>query len=391
MASFNGSTAFDSPSGDITLNNTGALAVTGLSAGNNARLTNNGAVSVTGGWFSFGETDIATTGGNLTVMSSLSSSRAMELDVGGTLTVSANGPQTAQVITNNGGQTISAQAVEVVAQNGGFATITNIAGGEQRITVSGGGTSAGLDVHTAASGGFAEIRQQDAGFAQTVAVTGGDHINVNGRSGFATIGASGVQDISTTGSGANAITIGSVGARGGSIIAALHQTVTAGLAGEHGSISIVGPDVASTLAGLVSNPVAGGTQTVSTSGTIRVTGGRAAPQLGNFQSGIFHNGSGLQSDQCGAHRAARRAERRQQRRIYSVLGGGVPANAGAQMINVTGDISIAGDAGGNAAISNLGDSSRRSLPTTFTSPTQRAVGTTAEPSSPGRSRRFTPR
>ena len=138
-------------------------------------------------------------------------------------------------------------------------------------------------MHTAASGGFAEIRQQDAGFAQTVAVTGGDHINVNGRSGFATIGA--VQDISTTGSGANAITIGSVGARGGSIIAALHQTVTAGLAGEHGSISIVGPDVASTLAGLVSNPVAGGTQTVSTSGTIRVTGGRAAPQLGNFQLG----------------------------------------------------------------------------------------------------------
>ena len=352
VQSFNGSTGFD---GDLSLNNTGALTITGLSAGGDFALTNSGAVSVTGLSSSFGAMDIATSGGNLSLTSSLSSGGPTTLDIGGTLTLSANGPQTAQLITNNGGQDITAHAVEVVAQNGGFATINNVAGGEQKITVSGSGMSAGLDVHTQASGGFAEIRQQAAGFAQTIAVNGGDHINVNGTGGFATIGAGGVQDISITGTGANAITIGSVGARGGSNIAALHQTVTAGLAGEQGSISIVGPDVASTLAGLVSNPVAGGTQTVSTSGTIRVTGGRAAPQLGNFQSGIFHNGSGLQTINAtrielqggpsGANNGA----------FISVLGGGVAANAGAQMINVTGDISIAGGAGGNAAISNLGN------------------------------------
>ena len=101
--------------------------MTGLSAGNNARLTNSGcSVSVTGGWFSFGETDIATTGGNLTVMSSLSSSRAMELDVGSPRRSALTDRRSAQLNASSGGQTITAQSVEVVAQNGGLATITNI-------------------------------------------------------------------------------------------------------------------------------------------------------------------------------------------------------------------------------------------------------------------------
>ena len=351
VASFNGSTAFGAPSGDITLNNTGALAVTGLSAGNNARLTNSGAVSVTGGWFSFGETDIATTGGNLTVMSSLSSSRAMELDVGGTLTVSANGPQTAQLNANSGGQTITAQSVEVVAQNGGFATITNMTSGEQRITVSGGS----VDVQVL--NGFGSAQIFNTGGNQTVKVTDGDHIKVDGRAGTAVIfSASGTQDVSITGSGANAIMVGSTGAFGDSrIVGGLHQVVTAGADGERGSITIVGPDANSRLAAIQTNPVVAGTQTVSTSGTISVTGGRAAPQLANFQSGIFHNGSGLQTVNAARIELQGGPSGANNGAFISVLGGGVAANAGAQMINVTGDISIAGDAGGNAAISNLGN------------------------------------
>ena len=358
VASFNGSTAFGAPSGDITLHNTGALAVTGLSAGNNATLTNNGAVSVTGGWFSFGETDIATTGGNLTVTSSLSSTRAMELDVGGTLTISANGPQTAQVITNNGGQAIRAQAVEVVAQNGGFATITNIAGGEQRITVSGARTSSGLDVHTRSSGGRAEIFQQAAGFAQVVEVTDADHINVNGAgpspfpgSGAAISAIGGVQTVSITGSGANAITLGSQGALGDSRIGGgQHQIVTAGAAGERGSITIVGPDANSRLAGFVSTPVGlGGTQTVSTTGLLRVLGGGAS-QASNFQSGVFHNGRGAQTVNAG------RIELQGGSTGFNngaFISSGNPAiHLGDQFITVTGDIGIAAGAGGAASIAS---------------------------------------
>jgi filamentous hemagglutinin family protein len=358
VQTFNGSTAFGAPSGDITLNNTGTLAVTGLSAGNNATLTNNGAVSVTGGWFSFGETNITTNGGNLAVISSLSSTRAMELDVGGTLTVSANGPQTAQVITNNGGQTIRAQAVEVVAQNGGFATITNVAGGEQRINVSGAGTSTGLDVHTRSTGGRAEIFQQASGFAQTIEVVNADHLNVNGGgpspfagSGAAIAAVGGVQTVSITGSGANAITLGSQGALGDSRIGGgQHQIVTAGAAGERGSITIVGPDANSRLAGFVSTPAGlGGTQTVSTTGLLRVLGGGAS-QASNFQSGVFHNGRGAQTVNAG------RIELQGGSTGFNngaFISSGNPAiHLGDQFITVTGDIVIAAGAGGAASIAS---------------------------------------
>src|SRR5207247_9297675 len=82
------------------------------------------------------------------------------------------------------------------------------------------------------------------------------------------------QTLSLTGTGANAITLGSAGAAGSSVAhGSLHQSVIAGNAGESGSITIVGPGINNALAGLFTNPNAGGTQTISTSRVTRIQGG----------------------------------------------------------------------------------------------------------------------
>jgi len=357
VSSFNGSS-----SGDLSLTNTGALTVTGLNAGGDATLTNTGAVNVTSPWFSSGLTSVEAAGGGLTVTNSLTSLGAMTLEVGGTLTVSANGPQTASV-QSSGGQTITAQSVEVVAQNGGFASIFNN-GGDQRITINGGGTGAGLDVHTLASGGVAQIGLNTPGFTQAIEVTDANHININGAgpsplpgpaTGIFAFGST--QTLSITGSGANAVTVGSLGARGASNVGAgFTQSITAGLAGQQGSITIVGSDAQGALAGFVSNPNTGGTQTVSTSGTISITGGRAPAQLGNFPAGIFHNGTGQQTINAASLVLTGGPSGNNNAALINVPGGGIPANAAVQVINVSGDITIAGGPGGNAGI--LGSASR---------------------------------
>jgi hypothetical protein len=341
VASFNGTTGFGS---DLTLNNTGAITVTGLNAGDDARLTNSGALSVTGNGFSFGEIDIATNAGDLTLTSSLSSGRAMDLDIGGTLKLSANGTQTAQLLTNSGGQTVRAKAVEVTSQNGGFATITNIAGGDQRIEVSAG--SVDIQVQN-----FGTAQVFNGGGNQTVKVTNGDHIKVDARGGNAVIfSTGGTQDVSITGSGANAIAVGSSGAFGDSrIVGGFQQSVTAGADGQRGSISIVGPDASNALAGLLTNIVTNGTQTVSTAGKLSVTGGRGTHN-GNFQSGLFHNGSGEQKVSAARIELEGGSTGSNNGAFISSNGGGNPPNGGAQTINVTGDLVLTGAAGGNANI-----------------------------------------
>ncbi len=209
VSSYSGSTSFFGS--DLTLNNSGPLTITSLNAGGNLALTNTGNVNVTGLSFSFGSMNVSTTGGNLMLTSALSSGNAMTLDIGGTLTVSANGPQTAQLIANTGGQTIPAQSVEVVAQNGGSATITNLAGGEQRITVSGGGAGAGLDVRTLTSGGppgsqpGVRIRANDRGHRRRPHQGQRRRFRPFPGAGAAISTFGGAQAVSITGSGANAI------------------------------------------------------------------------------------------------------------------------------------------------------------------------------------------
>ena len=217
------------------------------------------------------------------------------MTIGGDAVVVAAGGGRNASVSSSAGQTVNAHSLEVSAHDGNFATLSS-RGGDQTITVTGGGASSGIDV-TASGGGFAGISQDDAAFVQRISVIDADHINVNGISGGAGIFAiNGTQSISITGSGANAITLGSTGAQGPSNIGGgVVQSITAGLPGQEGAIQIVGAAARNALAGFVSNPSIGGTQTVATSGRLSVTGGSAQSQDPNFPAGIFHNGSGPQA------------------------------------------------------------------------------------------------
>jgi filamentous hemagglutinin family protein len=331
--------------GDLSLANNGGLTVTNLSAAGNARLTNSGDLTVSGPWNSF-NTSITTTGAgsDLSVTNSVTSGGLMEVNVAGGVKVSASGAQNA-MLRSVGGQTITARSLEVTAADGGFAAVSNTGPIAQTINVAGG---TGVDVQTLSGGGFAQI-SADLGGSQTINVVDGDHINVNGANGGAGIFAiGGTQTLSITGSGANAITIGSAGALGPSNVGGgFVQNVTAGLTGEQGSITIVGPAVNDALAGFVSNPVIGGTQTVTTSGLISITGGTAPNQPNNFPSGIFHNGSGQQSITAAGISLTGGPSGRGNTAQIGSFGGGVPANAGHQVINVAGGtIALRGSDGG---------------------------------------------
>jgi hypothetical protein len=225
----------------------------------------------------------------LNVNSTVASGGTMTMTVAGALNVTATAQDAA--LSAVGGQSISAQSLAVTAGNGRVASVIN-SGGAQTINLSNG---AGLDVQTLASGGFAQIGNNGAG-SQTISVVNGDHINVNGIGGTAGIyDFGGTQSLSITGSRANAITLGAAGSFGPSQVMGGVQSVTAGTGGESGSISIVGGNGNSTFTGLSSGQIVGGTQTVSTSGTLRIDGGEAPNQpINGFATGLFHNGSGEQ-------------------------------------------------------------------------------------------------
>jgi filamentous hemagglutinin family protein len=208
--------------------------------------------------------------------------------------------------------------------------------GNQIIAVSGGN----VDVRATAGGG-AWI-QSAGGAVQSITVADGDHINIIGEAGFAGLQANvGVQTVSITGTGANALNIGAVNATGSSTVNGLNQSITAGNAGESGSITITGSGgrpgfthIANIGAG-VANP-----QTVRTSGTLSVTGGTAAG------AGIFQNNPAEQRIsasnvvlQGGASGVGTGAF------INSTFGGG-------QVFTVPGEIRVTAGAGGAAGIFN---------------------------------------
>jgi filamentous hemagglutinin family protein len=323
---------FNNASSDLTLNNTGTLTVTGSTAAN-ATLTNAGAVTISGFWNSLGATSITTTGSaaDLTVANNVSATGSMNLNLSGALNVSG-AAATSAFLTSTGSQTINAGSLAVTSRDGRTAAINQTGpGGSQTITVTGGA----IDIEVSSGvGGTAGV--SSAG-NQNLSLVNGDHINVNGAFGGATLQSFGAaQTISATGTGRNAITVGSTGARGRSSVGAFNESVTAGLAGESGSITIVGPAVSSALAGFVTNPVAGGTQTISTSGQISITGGSALSQLSNFGTGIFHNGSGIQTINAAGISIAGGTAGNTNAAFISSIGGGVVANAGNQIINVVG-------------------------------------------------------
>lgn len=262
---------------------------------------------------------------------------------------SGPGSSTAQILNFGSGEqavTVSGGGVNIVA-DAGSASITNVTAANQTIRVLGG---SGIDLRS--NGGGAAISQVAPGMSQSILVTDADHIRLDGASGSAVISASGggSQTVSITGSGANAITLGSAAGRGFSgIVNGSAQNVTAGGEGERGSITIAGGALNGATGSIVSRTVAGGTQNVTTSGLLSITGGTAPSQ--NNSAGIFHNGSGEQKVSAARIELQGGAAGNNNGALIVSSGGGVPANAGAQSINVSGDIVIAGGAGGNAGLS----------------------------------------
>jgi len=293
---------------------TGSMAVMGSGAqsftatGNEIRFENqtSGTLAIT---TDTGTQTFTTTGangsGNLIVLSAPSAS-------GGSVTVAANagaqvvnlagglrvetpaggttGPQGAGFGSpSQNGQSITAKYVEVLANGQSTASIMN-ASGVQSITTTGmNASNEGLVMRNNATGsGLAFIQNNGAG-AQTITVNNADYLRVSGVSGDAFITSSGDQTIQATGTGLNAIQVGLSGNSGGSYVSGSNQIVTAGTGIQSGSITLVGPVVDSRSVFVNSNS---GTQTISTTGALALTGG-TAPANG-FGVSMFSGGTGLQ-------------------------------------------------------------------------------------------------
>jgi filamentous hemagglutinin family protein len=258
-----------SAGGDLSMNNSGTFEVFGVN-GSNVTLAATG------------------TGADLDITCCIQASGSLTLDAGGAVRITASGLQNT-FVSSFSGQTVNARALLVSAQDGRVAQLSSN-GGNQAINISGGD---GVDV-LATSGSFAGISNNAVGGSQSIIVVDAAHINVNGGSVFS----AGDQSVSITGSGANIIAVGGAGTqRGSAITAGRNQSITAGTGTENGSITITGPAGAGTgISGFVTNSGVGTeTQTVSTSGVLRVTGGTALAQLPNLNSGIFHNRQGQQT------------------------------------------------------------------------------------------------
>ena len=180
---------------------------------------------------------------------------------------------------------------------------------------------------------------------QSIRVIDGDRIAVQGGDTFAGILSGGSQTISITGSGQNAIILGSAGAEGTSVINALQQRITAGHAGEQGSITLTGPDSFSGFVGITTQSGLGAeTQSVSTSGALRVLGGNAPAKSSSTPTGIFHNRQGTQSVSAAGIEIRGGASGIGNHAFVNSNGGGD------QEVALTGALELHGDAGGNAGM-----------------------------------------
>jgi filamentous hemagglutinin family protein len=214
------------------------------------------------------------------------SSGPQSIDVTGGLVVQ-NDPFSVALLSANGGQTINAGYVEVNAMTGGSSSINNWGGGQVISTRGSNAAGEGLVVRSLGDG-FASI--QTGSGEQHIDVRDADSVAVDGVQGYAGItNFEGVQTLSLTGTGANALRVGSPGALGQSSIGGGSvQTILAGNPGEQGSITLRGATGGTFgISSISTNPVPGGSQTVSTSGAVSLFGGSAPSNSG---AGIFANG-----------------------------------------------------------------------------------------------------
>ena len=238
--------------GNLTLVNEGRLEITGLLSGA-ASLTTIGAGSdlqVTGNVFTSGDATV---------------------NVAGAFVVDAAGAHDAS-FNSIGSQTIHAGALSVSAREGRFASIGQSGLGSQSIAIAGGS----IDVQ-ALEGSSASISAENS---QTINLIGGDHFRVEGVGGNASVGAfGGGQTVSLTGGGANALIISSAGASASASFVSSAQSITAGAAGENGSITIT-TQSAFGGTGLYTTTPTGASQTVSTSGALSIVADGTFAEIG---------------------------------------------------------------------------------------------------------------
>jgi hypothetical protein len=302
-----------------------------------------------------GNQTVVVSGGGITIRSSGGAPSGGQGSSSAQIVNSSFGDQAStgdQLITVSGGGSID------VLSTGGFASISNSAfnssglakpGGSQTVAVSGGGN---VDVQSAALSGGAFISQSAVGASQSVSITDGQRLKVNGSIGNASIGANGgTQTVSVTGSGANAIELGSAGALGFSLIGGgSSQEITAGTRTEQGSIMIVGPSTNLNAATLSTRPTSAGTQKVSTTGLLSITGGSAPSQT--FVTGLLHAGGGQQTVEAGSvELRGGPTAGTSGNTAFILLSSNTPAGvSGNQLIDVKGDFTIAGGVGGDALV-----------------------------------------
>jgi len=360
-----GTLSVSSMLGDIRLANSGDLSLGGFSPVGDVGLVNTGALNLTS---LSGRNMTLTNSGPMTVSGSVVANGLMNVTVDGALTVTAVGqippptpgfPPTPRFasLSASGGQNISARSLEVSAQDGAVASISNQGTGNQEITVSGGGgisvisaggnasisnsgpflpppppgggtpppappgsqtitVTDGPGIDLIADGGSATITQNAQGGAQSITTTNADHIALDGRAPLALAGITnfqGAQTISITGSGNNALRLGSSDGQGLSQVLGRSQVITAGNAanGEAGRIELFGANAPASFVGITTSnaPGAGNSQTVSTAGTITIQGGTSLsqnplppPLIGITSSftGITHNSNGQQTINAGS-------------------------------------------------------------------------------------------
>lgn len=298
LAGFN---ATNTASGPVTLNNASPLlTVTGVSQVPTQPLSisQDGDLVLTGTITSGPQTFSAT--GNISVLPSspamVNAIGSQSITAGGGLIVQSSAAGSVQ-LSATGGQSINAGFVEVTAQDLP-ASIRNNGSGNQLITTSGmNDAGEGLALRTLGGvGATATIGQNVAGGQQVINVNNADRMTIDGAGGVALIfDNSGIQTVTITGATSmNALNMGSPGSLSASQIGGGGtQTVTAGLPGELGSITIRGKAAGSGGNSIiVSNAVPGGTQTVSTPGTLTVIGGTSPTS--SEGAGIFANGIGGQ-------------------------------------------------------------------------------------------------
>ena len=286
--------------------------------------------------------------GDLHVTGSVSSG-PQSIDVGGGLIVE-NIADPAMLYTSaqlgaSGGQAIRAGYVEVHGQAGGSASIFNFGGAQHIVTMSKNAAGEGLAVR-ATDNGFASIDSPLG--PQTIEVQGADRMAVDGESGMALVNAIGnAQSISLTGSGANALVLGSPTATYQSQLAAGSQDIVAGNPGDQGSITLYGTAGGGIGTAVISTAnMAGGTQSVRTSGALSVLGATAPSGL---PTGIFAADAGGQQTVAADSILIRGGSG------GSNNGAQIGANAGTQSISA-GTLTLTGGSGGtnNGALLRTG-------------------------------------